>query len=241
MGITTSAIVAATVAAAQAAGTAAAGAAATVGIGSTAAATADAGFMAAEAAGVAGELGTAAATSGISATTLATLGATVLSGGVGTYGAIKSADAASTAAKYNFQVEGQNAAISKTNAQIAEQSGEVQAGIQGQRTKMAVGQSLASTGASGVSVDSGSAVSVRDSMRSLGEIDSLTIRSNAAREAYGYNVKSKSEEGQSALSAFKAANDTTGGKISAASTMLGSFGTASSEYQKYQLSSGNTL
>lgn len=216
-------------------------AAASAGATAATTATVDAGFMAAESAGVAGEIGATAAASGISEATLATLGATALSGGVGAYGAIKSADAASAAAKYNSAVEGQNAAISKTNAQIAEQSGEAQAGIQGQRTKMAIGQSLATTGASGVSVDSGSASSVRDSMRSLGEIDSLTIRSNAAREAYGYNVKSKSEEGQSALSAFEAANDTTGGKILAASTFLGSLGTASSEYQKYQLSSGNTL
>lgn len=216
--------------------------AASAGAATATAATVDAGFMAAEAAGVAGELtATAAASSGMSALTMASLGATALSGAVGAYGAVQQGKAASEAAKYNSAVEGQNAAISTQNANIAEQSGEALAGIQGQKTKMAVGQAIAGQGASGVGLDSGSFAGVKDSMKEIGSIDSMTIRSNAARDAYGYRVKSKSEEGQSALSAFEAANDTKAGGINAASTFLGSTGTAASNYQKYQLSSGNSL
>lgn len=224
-----------------AAATSISAAAASAGATAATTATVDAGFMAAESAGVAGELSATAAASGMSALTIASLGATALSGAVGTYGAVEQGKAASEAAKYNSAVEGQNAAISTQNANIAEQSGEALAGIQGQKTKMAIGQAVAGQGASGVGLDSGSFAGVKDSMKEIGSIDSMTIRSNAARDAYGYRVKSKSEEGQSALSAFEAANDTKAGGINAASTFLGSAGTAASNYQKYQLSSGNSL
>lgn len=235
------------IAAAGAVGDAAAGAAAYAGLGAAAGSAAggatagavDAGFMAAEAVGTAGELtaGTAAA-GGMSTLTAATLATTATSAAVGGYGAVKQGEAQAAAAKYNSAVEGQNAAVSGQNANIAEQSGEAQANLQGQKTKAAIGATLTGQGASGVDVAGGSAVNVRDSERALGEIDSLTIRSNAARDAFGYRVKSKSEEGQSAVSAFEAANDTTGGKVAGASTFLGGLGSASSEYQKYKLSSG---
>lgn len=219
--------------------------AAAAGASTAAAAATDAGLMAASASTIAGTTAAAAGlgveAGGMSALTMASLGATVLSGAVGAYGAVQQGKAASEAAKYNSAVESQNAAISTQNANIAEQSGEALAGIQGQKTKMAVGQAVAGQGASGVGLDSGSFAGVKDSMKEIGSIDSMTIRSNAARDAYGYRVKSKSEEGQSALSAFEAANDTKAGGINAASTFLGSAGTAASNYQKYQLSSGNSL
>lgn len=230
------------IAAAEAAGSAAAGAAASAGIGTAAAGAVDAGLMAGSASTIAGTTaaaaGTGAATAGMSTLTAATLATTAISGAVGGYGAIKQGEAQAAAAKYNSAVEGQNAAISSQNAEIAEQSGAAQAGMQGLKTKAAVGATLTNQGASGVDVAGGSAVNVRESEKALGEVDALTIRSNAARDAFGYKVKSKSEEGQSAVSAFEAANDSTAGKISGAGTFLGGLGSASSEYQKYKLSSG---
>lgn len=232
------------IAAADAAGSAAAGAAASVGIGTAAEGAIDTGLIAGSAGTTAGTTaaaaGTGAAATGMSTTTALSLGTTAASGAVGGYGAVKQGEAQAAAAKFNAGVESQNAAISSQNAQIAEQSGEAQAGIQGQKTKQAIGASIAGEGASGVDVSSGSFTNVQSSERQLGEIDAMTIKSNAAREAYGYKVKSASEQGQSAVSAFEAANDTKGGKIAGASTFLGSLGSADTAYQKYKISSGFT-
>jgi hypothetical protein len=227
------------IAAADAVGSAAAGAGVSAGLGATAAGATDVGLSAGALAGTtAAAAGTGVATAGISGTTLAALGTTVASGAVGAYGAIQQGNAAAAAAKYNASVAGQNAAIERVNAQIAGQSGEAQAGIQGQKTKMAIGQAFANEGASGIDIGSGSSADTRSSMRELGEIDTKTTLTNAARQAYGYQVKATSDQSQSALDTFQAQNDTTAGSINAATTFLGSVGSAGSEFQKYQMASG---
>jgi hypothetical protein len=224
------------IAAADAVGSAAAGAGVSAGLGATAAGATDVGLSAGAIAGTtAAAAGTGIADAGLSAATIDTLGTTVASGAVGAYGALKSASAQSQAAKFNASVANQNASIQKINSQIAEQSGEAQAGIQGQKTKMAIGQTVAGEGASGVDIGGGSFANVRGSMRELGESDSNTLRSNAAREAYGYKVKSTGDTSQAELSTFEAGQASEAGGISAAGTFLGGVSGAASEYQKFQL------
>lgn len=211
-------------------GTAAAAGVGAAGLGS-------AGLAAGTIAGI-GSLGAGTAAAGLGTLGYASLGATALSGLTGAYGAYQSGQAQKGAADYNASVQNQNAAISKTNAEIAEQSGEAQAGMAGQKTKSAMAATLASEGASGVGVEGGSFTNVRSSQQALGEIDAMTLRSNAAREAYGYRNKASSESAQATLSTAEGRNAKNAGIMNAASTFLGSAGSASSSYAKFKLAGG---
>jgi hypothetical protein len=50
----------------------------------------------------------------------------------------------------------------------------------------------------GIDVFSGSATDVRDSAKSLGEVDAMMIRNNAVREAFGYRVQATSARDEAA-------------------------------------------
>lgn len=163
------------------------------------------------------------------------------SAAVGAYGAITTGEAEAGAAHYNANIQRQNAAISRKNAEIAEQSGEAQMGIQGQKTRAGIAETAANQSASGVDVSSGSYTNVRSSERELGEMDALTIRANAAREAYGYRNKAVSEEAQGVLSDFEAKSAKKAAGINAASTLLGGASQAGSQYESWKIASGKDL
>lgn len=210
-----------------------------IGIGSSAAA---AGVgLAGTAAGIGSGIGAAAATVGATAPGwlgIAGTASSLLGGVTGAVGAYEQGEAASRSAKFNAQVERQNAAISQQNAAIAGQAGSEQAWMTGQKTRSNVGSIKANQAASGIDVNSGSAVDVRSSASELGELDALTVRSNAAREAYGYQQQAASHTEQSNLDTFESKADSTAGAVNAAGTFLGGVGSASDNFLRYQLSGG---
>lgn len=220
--------------AAAAVGTAAAGTAAAAG---GAAATAG---SAAASLGAAGITGASAAAGASSALGTASLGLTAAGGLAGAVGQIQAGQAQAAADKYNATMARQNANVAKENATIAGQSGEAQAAIQQQKTRALVGSTKANQAASGIDVNTGSAVSVRTSEAELGGLDALTIRSNAAREAYGYRVQETNYKAQGELDEFAAKNAQEAGWVGGVSTLLGAAGTAGSNFAKYQLTGGFT-
>lgn len=164
--------------------------------------------------------------------------ASAVGGVVGAVGAYQQSQAASNAAKYNAQVSTQNATLAQRNASISAQSGEAQVGMQQQKTRATLGAIKANQAASGLDVNSGSAVDVRSSASELGELDALTVRSNAMREAFGYRTQSTNYKAQSTLDQYQAENADTAGIIGAGSTFLGGVSSAASNYAKYQMAGG---
>lgn len=164
--------------------------------------------------------------------------ANLLGGITGALGALQQGQASANSAKYNAEIQKQNAAISRENAAVAGQAGAEQAFQIGSKTRATVGGIKANQAASGIDVNSGSAVDVRSSAAELGELDALTVRSNAAREAYGYQQQASSHDQQSSLDTFEAKNDATAGAINASSTFLGSLGSAADNFTKFQLAGG---
>lgn len=158
------------------------------------------------------------------------LGASLLGGGISAMGAIESGKATSAAASYQAQVAANNAAIAKQNAELAMQSGEQQVGISQMRTRAAVGTTKAGQAASGVDVNRGSSVDVRAGEAEMGMLDALTIRSNAAKNAYGYQVQATSDTAQGQLYSMEAKQAQTAGDISALGSAIGSVGSAGKEY-----------
>ena len=178
---------------------------------------------------------TAATAAGASAATAATAGtvasglaaaATVGSAVIGGVGAYQQGQAASAAAGYNAQVAENNAKIATQNANLAGATGEANVGAAGAKTRAGVGATIASQGAAGIDVNSGSAVDTRESESKIGMLNALNIRSQAAQSAYGFQTQSASDTGQAALDRSQASSENTASYINAGSTVLGGIGKA---------------
>jgi hypothetical protein len=162
------------------------------------------------------------------------LGTSLLGTAAGVYGQVQAASAASGAAKYNQQIEQQNSQIANNNAVQAGQAGEAQAGAAQQKTRAEAGAIKANQAASNVDVNSGSAVDVQSSASELGELNAITVRGNAAKQAYSYETQAAGYQDQSNLSGAQAESASTAGEIGATSTFLGGLGSAGSNWAKYQ-------
>lgn len=147
-----------------------------------------------------------------------------MSGVVGAMGSIMGAMASSSAAKYNSEIAQRNADVAKQNATWAGQAGEQQAAMEEQKTRARVGGIITAQAANNIDVNSGSALDVRSSAASLGELSALTIRSNAAKESYGYLNQAWSSEAQSNLDQANASASEMAGMFGAAGDLISGIG-----------------
>ena len=76
-----------------------------------------------------------------------------------------------------------------------------------------MGTTRASLGASGAVVDTGATASLLEDTAAIAELDTLQIRNNAAREAYGQELLSQGFGFESRVSSFA-------GSVGAGSTLL---------------------
>lgn len=156
----------------------------------------------------------------------------------GALGAFEQGQSTASADKYNGQIALANSQIATRNAVQASEAGEIQAANSEMRTRANAGAIKTNQAASGVDVNKGSAVDVQQSEDQLGKLDALTIRSNAAKQAYGYETQSFSDTAQSELDKSAATNAATAGDIGAGSTLLGQGSNAGTKFQEYQQASG---
>lgn len=152
---------------------------------------------------------------------IVSLVATGASVGMSALGSIQQGKAASASAKYNAQVQENNAEIARRNAQMAIEKGNAAASAEQMKTRANVGGIKAAQAASGVDVGSESAVDVRSSAAELGMLNTISIRSNAAREAYGYQTKELDATSQSQLDTAQGKFAKQAGYMDAAGTILG--------------------
>lgn len=136
-------------------------------------------------------------------------------------GQIQQGKAANASAKYNAQVQENNAKVLRDNAALAGAEGSANSERQQMKTRATVGGFKAAQAANGIDVNSKSAVDVRSSAAELGQLDAITIRSNAARKAYGYETEAVNSESQAALDRASGKFAKQASYIGAASTILG--------------------
>ncbi len=148
----------------------------------------------------------------------AILGASTGFSAMGEYQAGKAASAASL---YNAQIADNNAQIAAQNAQWAAEEGVQKGAAEQMKMRAREGGILANQGASGVDVASKSSVDVRDSARQLGMLDVMTIRANAARKAYGYQIEEAGFRAEGGLRRQEAKNAERAGQSAAIGTLLG--------------------
>jgi hypothetical protein len=146
----------------------------------------------------------------------------------------------------------------RRNATLAEQQGNYQAGIYGQDatfadaqatdaiargheaelrsregTRQLTGSQRASYAAQGLSLDTGSPADVVTGDRALGELDALTIRNNARREAYGYSTQAAQFRQQGAMAQLAGRNTAQAYRDQGASTLLSGASDLFNVYQAY--------
>lgn len=184
--------------------------------------------------------GAAAASSAGLFSSLATAGS--LLGGISSaVGSMTSGAANKQAAEYQSQVAQNNAKLAEQNQQWSTEAGEAATAQQQQKTRAEVGGIKAAQAASGVDVNSGSAVDVRSSAAELGELDAMTIRSNATKQAYGYGTQAQGFNQQSTLDQLTAKNSGVAGDIGAGTSLLSGATGAASNYAKWQSAGGSSM
>ncbi len=167
---------------------------------------------------------------GVSATTAIEVGVAVAGAAASAYGAMQQANAQAQAGKFNAQVAANNATIATQNANYAARAGDEAANVEQMKNRAKIGGILANQAASGVDVNQDSAVDIRQSAAELGQLDTETIRANAARKAYGYQVDAVDSTNQSNLDKYQAKSAQSAGAIGAAGTILGAAGGVADKY-----------
>lgn len=157
---------------------------------------------------------------------------------IGGIGAYSQGHAQAEAANYNSQLAIQNAKVQRENATIASQSGSQQAAMQSLKTRATMGSERANQAASGVNINSGSALDTQASTHETGTLDAIQIRTAAAREAHSYQVQATNEEAQGSLDKYQSKFDEQSGILNAGSTFLGSATNSAANFSKYKMAGG---
>lgn len=173
--------------------------------------------------------------------TLAAVGAAASAGGAITsaIGSKYSGEAKARMYEYQAGIAKINESIEKQNADYARKSGEVVASEVGAKAKQTMGLIKAGQGASGIDVNSGSAVQVRESQQNKNEFDQAIVRSNAARTAYGYETAAITQQANAGLAGMGAESSRVAGDLGAASSIIGGVGSVASKWAMARSSFGS--
>lgn len=158
------------------------------------------------------------------------LGATGAGGILSAFGSAAGGIAQKNTYDYQSRVATLNAQIDKQNQEYAYNQGEVQATQYGERAAQQRGGIIAAQGASGIQIGTGSSANVVASQGKITALDLGQIRSNAAKTAYDFDVKSSMDTDQANLDTLAGKNAETSGFIGAASSILGSVGSVSNKW-----------
>jgi hypothetical protein len=114
----------------------------------------------------------------------------------------------------------QNAKIAERQAQDALLRGKLEEQKIGANTRQIIGAQRSIIGAQGLDLESGSALDLQLEAASMGALDAMTIRNNARREAWGYNVEAGDARNRAVLTRYAARNAAAGQRNAATSTLL---------------------
>lgn len=136
------------------------------------------------------------------------------------YSAYTQTKAANAAAEYNAKIQERNAQIAEMQAKDAEARGKLDEKKQRQKIAMTIGAQKNAAAAAGVVIDDGSIVDNMNDTVKYGELDALTVRRNAAMEAWGFRNQAANYQADAGLSLMSKRSAGT----AAATTFLGSIG-----------------
>ena len=135
--------------------------------------------------------------------------------------------------RYQAQVDDNNRKVALWKAQDAQDRGAKEEAAH--RTKVAAlkGRQKSVLAASGVEIGDGSALDILGDTAALGELDALTIRSNAEREAYEQKVNASNLAANASMKRMGANNAIIAGKIGSMTSLLTGASSISSKWANY--------
>lgn len=137
------------------------------------------------------------------------------------------------AANYRSQVAKNNQIIADRKAEDARQRGAIAERQQRIKTAQRIGAARASAAARGVEVDSGSAGDITSDLKALGELDALTIRNNAEREALGFEQTGTNYAAESNLASLESGSAKRAGEIGVASSLINGTGQVAGKWYEF--------
>jgi hypothetical protein len=164
-------------------------------------------------------------------------GASAAGAAVGAIGSLKQGAAQSNMYNYQAGVAKANAVIAQQDAVYATQAGEVEGQQSGMRTRAEVGQTRAAYGAGNIS--GGSPSRVEASEVKIGQQNEGIIASNAAKRAYGFNVKAAEDTATAQIDYSAAKTSTEAGTLGAVSSIIGGVGQVASKWMQAGQSFGS--
>lgn len=148
------------------------------------------------------------------------MGITAASSLTGFFSQRNAARGAEAAGKYEQKVFETNAEVADMQAQDAIARGREAEMRQRRAGHRLIGSQRAALAAQGIEVDSGSALDVQKDTAGLSELDALTIRNNAAREAWGFTVQAMDLRNQGRLARMGAKTQAQSLRNQSVSTLL---------------------
>ena len=141
-------------------------------------------------------------------TTLAALSiaATVGSTAMGAIGSMQQSQSQAAAARYQAAVAENARTVAEWQAKDAEKRGAIAEEQRRTKTRLQIGAQRSALASMGADINDGSNLDIIGDTASVGELDALTSRSNAGREAYDRRIAAATYAGDAALARSKAAN-----------------------------------
>lgn len=140
------------------------------------------------------------------------IGATVTSGFV-------QAASQRAAAKFQKGIFDYNAKVAEAQATIAEQRGSEMANRARQKARRLIGSQRAALGAQGLDPNAPASLDIQTETALIGELDAMTIRNNAALEAWGFRTQATGFTSQGRLASFAGRSKAVGSIISAGASV----------------------
>ena len=177
----------------------------------------------------------------LSTAALIGLGATTVAGTYNQYTQQRrGAKALEQHADYEAQLYGMNADLADAQAEDALARGHESELRSRGASRRLVGAQRASLAAQGVDIGTGSPAAVIANDAALGELDALTIRNNARREAWGYRTQASMNRNQGALTRSAGYNSARNLRDASTGTLLSGAGQLFSLYNSYGGGGGKT-
>lgn len=164
----------------------------------------------------------------------ATLAVTAIAGGVSAYGQYQQGQAQEEQYEYQAAVDRNNSIIAQRQADDAIERGRIEEQEHREKVNQIKSSQRVSFASRGIDLGSADVSETLADTAMLGELDALTIRNNAQREAYGYRVQASNFEASAGLKEVAGDNAASSGITSATTTLLGTAATVGSKYSDFQ-------
>ena len=166
------------------------------------------------------------------------LAATLASTAVSAVGAMQQGKAAQAQANYQAGISANNAKIAEYQATDAETRGQQDEARHRQQVQRFLGTQKASIAGSGFELGDETSQSILGDTAAMGELDALTIRNNAQREAWGFRVQGSNATAEAGLQRMAGKQARTSSFWNAGGDLLSGaskFGTQYGEFKKVGL------